>query len=260
MTDYAQMTNVKALRPIPTFEGLYQGQPGTIPIAFPGTLDPLAGTEGHDPNLLAGVETPLGSRMLVLIPMTIDGYASEPNYGYQFLWRLRNQQAYQAAAVAGRTPPIPHISAEAPGRAEIEGTGSEPLYFIPGSSDVEIFEQEEPVTDVPALLNIRQQTYVPKLGNSWVQPLTVDGRPGVWQQGAYQYTSNVNCSGPTWFPLWLDVGGDELTILVYKLNTDEDWDFAGPDKAFSNTYGTDAGGLPLNPNIGILLSTGSMGS
>jgi hypothetical protein len=97
------------------------------------------------------------------------------------------------------------------------------------------------------------------MADSWKQPLTANGNPGVWQQGAYQFSSNVNCSGPTWFPLWLDVSGDELMILVYKRDTGAPWDFATTDKGFSNTYGTNASGLPLNPNIGILIATGTMG-
>ncbi len=68
--------------------------------------------------------------------------------------------------------------------------------------------------------------------------------------------------GPTWAPLWLDACGDELIILAYKIDIEEPWDFVNVinDRAFSNTYGTDNGGLPNNPNIGIILSTGNMGS
>ncbi len=255
----AQMSMLQSIRPLHNFESLYQGQAGTIPIAFPGTLDPDAGKDGYSASLLAGIAVPLGARLLVQIPMVIDTYASVPDYGYQFLWRIRNQSAFESAMTSGRLTGGFHLPSQQPGRKEIQSSSSN-LFFIPGASDVEIFEQSEPAGFSPAQLNIRQQIYVPKLSDSWVQPLTESGTPAVWQQGAYQFSSNVNCSGPTWFPLWLDSGGDELLILVYKTNTGVAWDFGGVDKGFSNTYGNNAGGLPLNPNIGILLASGTMGS
>ncbi len=255
----AQVSILQPIRPIPNFESKYQGQPGTVPIAFPGTLDPSAGKDGYSPNLLAGIPVPLGCRLLVKIPMVIDTYTSVPDYGYQFLWRIRNQTAFIEAITSGRQISGFHLPSVQLGRKETQ-SASTGLQFIPGSSDVEIFEQNEPGAFAPAQLNVRQQIYVPKLADSWVAPITEAGDTGVWQQGAYQFTSNVNCSGPTWFPLWLDSAGDELMILVYKMNSGVDWDFAGVDKGFSNTYGTNDSGLPLNPNIGILLASGTMGS
>lgn len=256
----AQMGMFSVLRPMPGFEDVYQGQAGTIPIAFPGTLDPDAGKPGISPNLLQGVPVPFGARICVYIPMTIDQYTSQSIYGYQFLWRVRSRSSFEAAMQAGRTAAPYHLSTEEPGRKEVQALSPTPYLFIPASSDVEIFEQSEPGTNVPAQLNIRQQLYVPRLADSWVQPLTPTGADAEWQQGAYQFTTNVNCSGPTWFPIWLDCGGDEMIILCYKLDTGDPWDFASTDKGFSNTYGTNDGGLPLNPNIGILYATGTQGS
>ena len=92
------------------------------------------------------------------------------------------------------------------------------------------------------------------------EALTATGADGVWQQGVYQFSSNVSCAGATFAPIWTDATGDELLILCYKLDTDEVWDFTTTDLSFSNTYGTNDGGLPLNPNIGIIVSSGSMGS
>lgn len=256
----AQMSMFSVLRPMPNFESVYQGQAGTIPIAFPGTLDPDAGDSGISPNLLRGVGVPLGARICVYIPMTIDQYTSESIYGYQVLWRLRSRSAFEIAMQNGRVPVPYHITTEEQGRKEVQLLSPTPYLFIPASSDVQIFEQSEPVTNIPSQLNVRQQLYVPRMADSWVQPLTPTGAKAEWQQGAYQFTTNVNCSGPTWFPIWLDAGGDEMLILCYKLDTGDPWDFATTDKSFSNTYGTNNGGLPLNPNIGIMYSTGSQGS
>ncbi len=111
-----------------------------------------------------------------------------------------------------------------------------------------------------ASLTVRQQRYIPEITASWVQPLTPAGTPGTWQQGAYQFSSSAECAGPSWLPLWFDASGDELMILAYKLDTATPWDFAGVDKAFSNTYGNNASALPNNPNIGIIVSSGTMGA
>lgn len=259
----AQMGMFQVVRPFVGFEAVYQGKPGSVPIAFPGTLDPDAGKPGLLPNLLAGIPVPLGSRMLLQIPMVGDSNTEDvvtllDNYEYQLIWRTRNQQAYAMAAAAGRQVSAYHLPSEAPGRTQ--------LSYIPGASDVEIFEQNEAVTGA-SVLNVVQQRYRPKVTPSWVAPLLPSPQSGIlsgaWQQGVYRADpSAAEGVGPTWVPLWLDACGDELLILVYKVNTDEAWDFtdAAKDRGFSNTYGTDNGQEPNNPNIGIIVSSGTMGS
>jgi len=253
----AQMGMFQVIRPFSGFEAVYQGQDGTIPIAFPGTLDPDAGKPGMNASLLAGIPTPLGSRLLLQIPMT--GYLGESGvvltsgYEYQFVWRTRNQGWFSAAAAGNRQVSAYHLPSEEVGRnAE---------FFIPGTSDVEVFEQAEPVSGA-ATLNVLQQRYRPKITTGWVQPLLPNGAAAAWQQGTYKSTTSPEALGPSWVPLWLDASGDELLILAYKVTSGEPWDFANTsaDLAFSNTYGTNHGGLPNNPNIGIILSTGTMGS
>lgn len=264
MTEYAQMSNFQVVRPFDGFEAVYQGQAGTIPIAFPGTPDPLAGRPRYADNLIAGIPTPLGSRVALMIPMTVDLYTCEPVYTYQIAWRTRNQQAYTDAMQLGLKQPAGyHLIGDVPGRNEHQGTPSSALYFMPGASDIEIFEDAQPTGEGAATLSVRQQIYFPRMASSWAQPLLPNGQAAIWQQGAYQYSSDPNNGGPTWFPIWIDACGDEMIILAYKIALDEQpvaaWDFAGADKAFSNTYGTNDGGLPNNPNIGILVATGSMG-
>lgn len=254
----AQMGMFKVLRPMPNFESVYQGQSGTIPIAFPGNLAPEAATPGFADQLLAGLAVPLGARLLVQIPMVIDLYTAMPDYNYQFIWRTRNQGSIAQAILSGRPAAAYHLRSEGPGRKEISSSGDN-LVFIPASSDVEVFEQTEPSSGA-ALLNVKQQRYVPQVTPSWVQPLTPTGAAGIWQQGAYQFTMSAEQSGPSYVPLWLDSSGDEMMILVYKNDTTQTWDFSGLDQGFSNTYGTNDGGLPNNPNLGILVSSGTMGS
>src|SRR5882757_2313588 len=190
----AQMSMFQIVRPPNNFEAVYQGQAGTIPIAFPGTLDPQAGQAGFAETLLAGISMPLGARVNIQIPMTIDMYTSEPDYAYQFLWRVRNQQTLTDAVLAGRPPGAYHLPSKELGRNEVQGDPAATRFFIPAASDIEIFEQTEPVCTGPGTLVLRPQLYIPEMANSWVQPLTPAGAAGVWQQGAYQFSNDVNCS------------------------------------------------------------------
>lgn len=260
-----QMTCFAAVRPFQGFEGIYQGQPGTVPVAFPGTLDPLAGTPKYARNLLAGIDVPLGARLLIQIPIVIDLYTCESIYTYQLMWRSRNQQRFvQGMLSGGKIPPSAgfHINGDVVGRREFGADPSTDLYFIPGGSDVELFEQNAPVGNGAAIVVARQQNYSLVMEESWAQPLLPGGAgPAIWQQGVYQYSSAQSNGGPTFFPLWVDSCGDELTILAYKNESSDPWDFneGGTDHGFSNTFGSNANGLPNNPNIGILISMGTMG-
>ena len=126
----AQMGMFQVIRPMPNFESIYQGVAGTVPIAFPGVLAPEAGRPGFDPNLLAGIPVPLGSRLLVQIPMTIDTYTPIADYAYQFIWRTRNQTAVAEAILSGRQASPYHLPSEVPGRKE-SSLSPDDLFFIP---------------------------------------------------------------------------------------------------------------------------------
>jgi hypothetical protein len=251
----AQMGMCRVIRPFKGFEAVYQGRGGDIPIAFPGTLDPQAGKNGISASLMSGIPTPLGSRILLQIPMTADTDSEditsiEDRYEYQFMWRTRNQSWFTAALLDGRQASSYHLKSETVGRNQ--------LIFIPGASDIEAFEQDAPAAGA-ATVNLLQQRYRPQITVPWVEPLLPSGDTGAWQQGVYGTAGQAG--GPTWAPLWIDACGDELLILAYKINADEPWDFtsAADDRAFSNTYGSNNGSLPNMPNIGILISTGTMG-
>lgn len=251
----AQMSMFRVVRPFDSFEAKYQDVAGTVPVAFPGALDPLAGKPGYASNLMAGIAVPLGARVLIQIPMTVDMYTPEAKYAYQLIWRTRNATDVGAAILAGRLPSAFHLPSQEPGRAEFEATGER--IFIPGASDVELFTQDEPTLGTPVDINAVSRRYVPQITVPWAQPLLPDGNEGIWQQGVYQFSSNVNCAGPTWVPILTTALGDELVIMAYKIDSGSDWDFAGDDQGFSNTYGNNAGGLPNNPNVGIIISTGN---
>lgn len=83
----------KIVKPFSGFETKYQGlDPLLNPIALPGGLDPKAGEEGYDPNLLAGIRVPMGAKIYVWLPRYFpDVYGGTAlNYRYRFVWRLRS--------------------------------------------------------------------------------------------------------------------------------------------------------------------------
>ena len=84
-------SNARFLNPINNFQSLYQGQlPDNFPIACPGERDFLAGKDGYAPNLLAGVPTKLGTRVVMWVPRILNGYGQETaSYVYRVIWRLR---------------------------------------------------------------------------------------------------------------------------------------------------------------------------
>lgn len=101
MTTYVrtpEFSQARILKPFAGFEEKYEGlDPSVYPIAMPGTLDPRAGKDGYDPNLLAGVPVPMGSKVKLWLPRLQStqpyGGASaqdELSYRYLVVWRVRS--------------------------------------------------------------------------------------------------------------------------------------------------------------------------
>lgn len=268
----AQWTMAATLKPFPNFERVYQGEDGTRPIAFPGTLDVFAaaGLPGYDPNLIAGFTVPLGSRITIWIPQTIDGYTVNALYQYQILWRLRTVKDYRAGQGEGQVSAAQSFSSYhlptsllgQPERLTPPATTNE-RFFLPGATNTVAFEQTEPTGGLPGVTNLRGEVLRPVIDPVWVQPLTPQGNDAVWQQGTYLGSSHPNTGGPSWLQYVMDAMGDEMLILAYKippaLGAPPPWDFtvADPgDLAFSNTYGNNNGQNPASPT-GILVLTGT---
>jgi len=260
----AQFGIGQVLKPFPGFENVYQAKAGTIPIAFPGVVDELArqGVTGYDPNLIAGIPVGLGSRVVLWIPQTIAGYTTTMNYQYRVLWRMRNVQSYRDRLARGiQEGNNYHLVGNVQGEPQTQTPNQDPSqkrYLIPGAQRVLAFEPSEPVSGT-AVTNLRPEAVRPFINQSWVRPLTPAGQPGVWQQGTYLFSSEQNPGGPSWSPFWFDAEGDELAILCEKVDPTNPWDFtdAAADKSFSNTFGTNAGTQPINPNVGIYVFTGA---
>ena len=267
-----QWTMCRFLRPFPNFERVYQGKEGTIPIAFPGTLDLFAarGTVGYDPNLIAGMTVPYGSRVTIWIPQTIAGYDVNALYQYQILWRMRNVQDFRAGQAQGQVTPEQNYSGyhlTTSGLGQPEANPPSPTnnrYFLPGSTRTIAFEQAEPALGQPGVVHLTGEMLQPTLNPIWVQPLTPKGNLAIWQQGTYVGSSHANTGGPSWLTFTCDAEGDEMSLLAYKIPGGEGpppaWDFtvADPgDLAFSNTYGNGNGQNQPSPFTSILVTTGT---
>jgi hypothetical protein len=270
----SQWTMFRYLRPFPNFERVYQGQSGSTPIAFPGELDQYAARNavGYDPNLIAGITVPLGSRVTIWIPQTLGPNFDEHGvnlpvvnelYQYQLLWRSRTTKDFVTGQASSIGTPIQsyssyHLPTSGFGQPQISGNPNTQRYYLPGAIRTVAFEQTEPVGTVPGVIHLRGE-YLQPIGNPvWVPPLTPSGNAAVWQQGAYT-GFGPNPLGPSYLTFTTDAEGDELSILASKINPDIAWNFASLDPgdlAFSNTYGTSNGQNPPNP-FGILVTTGT---
>jgi len=264
-----QWTMCRFLRPFPNFERVYQGQDGTIPIAFPGELDLFAarGVAGYDPNLLAGITVPYGSRVTIWIPQTIAGTTVNALYQYQIKWRLRNVRDFRAGQAEAQITPVQNYSSyhlTTSGLGQPESNPPSPTngrYFLPGATRTIAFEQAEPAAGASGVIHLTGESLQPTLDPIWVQPLTPKGQNAVWQQGVYVGSSHANTGGPSYLTFTCDAEGDEMTILASKIDPGESsWDFttADPgDLSFSNTYGNGNGQNLPSPFTSILVMTGT---
>lgn len=262
------------LRPFPNFERVYQGKDGTLPIAFPGTLDLFAArsVQGYDPNLIAGITVPMGSRITIWIPQTIAGYIVNALYRYQIVWRLRNVRDYRAGQADGQVSATQnyssyHLTTSGLGQPEVNASPPSALnqrYFLPGSTRTVAFEQAEPPLGQAGVIHLTGELLQPTLNPIWTQPLTPSGSLATWQQGTYVGSSQANTGGPSWLTFTCDADGDEMCLLAYKIPPEEGstpaWDFTTSDPgdlAFSNTFGNGNGQNAPNPFTSILVMTGT---
>ncbi len=268
-----QWSIVQYLKPVPGFERVYQGKPALTPIAFPGELDLYAQKKipGYDPDLLSGFPVPLGSRVRIWIPLTISGGDVSPAYQYQIIWRMRTITDFITGQGTGQVDalqsyPAYHIGVGPFGQPEtIDSSHKLNRYFLPGGMQTALFPQPQPTAPnagTPGVLQIQGQVLQPVATAGWIPPLTPAGREAAWQQGVYPDT-NTLATGPTFVNYEFDALGDELSILATRIGATEDtlWDFTttedSGDKAFSTTYGNNAGTSASSPFTAILIMVGT---
>lgn len=277
----ANFSMARILKPFPNFEAVYQGASALFPIAFPGTLDRQAGEPGYDPNLLSMLPVPLGSRVMIWIPLTIfnddQGTFNQQTYQYQVLWRMRSIGDFQAAFQ--KNVPRDEIGSYHLRQRDI-GVPNDPAnpqstvrIVLPAAMQVIAYEQAEPTTTpstyVNGTIHLRGQQIIPD-GAIWAGPLlpppAANTVHGIIGQGIFPFTSGASdqgeLGGPVFFPFWFDAEGDEMMVLARRVSVteqDPNWDFASPtvDQPFSATYGTNNGTRAPVPSVGIFVFTGS---
>lgn len=276
----AQMTITRVLKPPLDFERNYQGQPASVPIAFPGTRDPRAGTPGFSPDLMQGIPVPQGARVLLWLPICVSpvppGNALAPFqfYSYRLIWRFQGLASYRNPAAKQRRAPY-HFPRQSPGAPDTSlGAPGVPRVTIPASWHVVAYEQTEPAVGAgESKLRIEVITPTLDLITEFVQPLLPDGAAGVIQQGVLDPSptvSGASANVPIFCPFWTDAEGDELIILANRFDWQDSgapaWDFTDPnaDLAFSNIYGRGAWSDPPDSgshepfrDVGIYMQTGT---
>lgn len=241
-----QFSVQKILKPFRDFEGTYQGQPGTIPIAFfedpSKPRDPDAGKAGFGGNLLNYIDVPFGAVVAVWFPMAY--YATETQvfvgrYRYRVKWRMRNVTDY-------RNRRIPyHLNKQFPGAPDSSDVGNPQRLIIPAAfDDIELQQPTPPAGPVDFLL--RPRAYSPP---AWTElldtlPLLPGGALGVHQQGIFDpSTFGVGADvvrNAMFFPPKLFLArGDQMIIEGLKTEVEQlnPWNFATDDITFGKIFG-----------------------
>lgn len=276
----ARMGLARVLKPPRNFEAVYDGlNAGEVPIAIPGTLDFRAGEQGFDPGLLAGISIPLGSRLLLYLPMSFaevgEGFPGAP-YTYRILWRLRSTGDTAAVQNKGLNHLNPqyglfgHLAQEYKGIPNDDGADpsdlSQERLVIPAALTSVLFQQTEPGNvSADSASNLRGER-ISVRGESWGPapqgaPILVEDppNPGIAGQGIAPFLTqnNARFGGPMYLPYETDSFGDEYIILVNRGVGATNWDFAGQDFAFSRLFGTANGTREPLPGVGIYAMTGA---
>jgi len=251
----AQFSLVRTLRPPPDYETVYQNTAGAIP--FPGRVDENAGKPGFDSNLLAGLPVPLGSRILLWLPMitsTTDPVQTEPDQGYiyKIVFRLRNPRDFRNPGQDGVRKPY-HFPKQAPGVPDTTVPVNQARFIIPACAWVVAYQQPESVitsNGPTSQIRIYPEGIMPNQRQTGVAISPADAAAvGVMQQGVFDpaiVPAAASTAQPAWLPLFLDACGDDMLILFQKVIrgiTVDTWDFSGDDAAVPQFYSSDEAGI-----------------
>lgn len=268
MGSEANLGRVQILRPYAGFETEYQGRGSLTPIMFTQggeALDPggKAGTVGYAPNLLKGLSVPVGSQVVLWLPVARAiprgelGFEHPIPYRWTIRWRFRSTHDFNKFR-------IPYsFGVQEQGAPDTSTGTSEPRVLIPAATEQIIYTETEPTAEYGSAQQNgwnRQIVNIPGYIFSNL-PFIPGGTQGIYEQGVTDpLPGNV---GQTFMPFFsahvLTCKGNELLIECNRDNSVvNDYDFTGPDAQFSGLFGNGSG-API-PGIGVYMCTGTTAS
>lgn len=252
----AQFDLIDTLRPSEGFVAAYEGQAAGRAIAMPGILDQNAGRAGYDADLLAGINVPLGAKMMLWFPAIVnsEGPVVQQPYTYQLMWRLRTPVDYRD----DRRPF--HLKQQRNGAPDtsVAVAAGRDRFFLPAATETVVFNQAEPGA-VVAVPNLRRES-INVIGNGippalfpFVPPFAL-GNTGIVQQGVLDpgLATPLTADSPMFMPYFTIAKGDDMMIWVVRTDAAAgNWAFAAADAGFAAVYGSD------NDDVGVLVTVGS---
>jgi hypothetical protein len=262
-----QFSTVRVLKPFNGFEAAYQGKTCTTPIAFPGDLDLESGKPGYATGLLNMLPVPIGSRVLLWIPLCFTDDLEDPDptrvYTYQIFWRIRNTQEYVDSVLAKLPPAEQKLYSFEKKLLGVPNPSGDPRVLVPCAMETIAYEQTEPGTNFAnGALNLRGNQINPD--GAVLQDLPVlapnGALAGQFSQGTFGIIAG-ELGVPTYMTYETMAAGNEMSIIARRavIGGGDRWDFTSNanDKPFSNTYGTNNGTHANVPGTGIFVITGS---
>jgi hypothetical protein len=232
---------------------------------FPGVLDPDAGRTfaggTFDPNLVAGIPVPMGSKIQLWIPtvyLESGGELIIVPYRWQAIWRLRNLRDFKARRSAY------HFAKES--------AGANNQFVVPSMQETVLFEgpKQEFNSNARAAATIYNTetfaTHEALLERYYFPTATpLPGKiPGgasdaSYQQGVAAFAGvNVN-QQVTWNKIELDAGGDELILAVDRIpdSPTDTWNFLLTQKDFGLSLFFGDGSGSIIRDLGVYVFTGA---
>ncbi len=233
----------RLLRPFSTYDSVYQGQSCKRPIQFTEGGVALADSasdvtrdSASDPSLIRGVDVPMGSKILLLLPALVPVPAWQQNalsvgfYRYFLIWRFKSVNEYRESHLLDGY----HIDRRAIGAPDAftkrflkiaafsssSYASAEPL--PPTLSSLEGGYPLATVDDTIQTIKMLATTQDEEdsddvVVNQWpYMPLIPDGSDGHYQQGVLSNTRGMNKYAPSWIVHETCAKGDELLIGIFR--------------------------------------------
>lgn len=255
---------VKILRPWSGFAATYAGKVASAPLMFSeggNALDPLAGTTGYSPSLLAGLKVPLGARVLLWLPVLTAILAGPPvsywNYKWQVTWRFRNVYDFRQSRI-----PF-HYPKQSDGVADTLTPAAPSRVVIPAATDPVLYAQPRPElwqgsNNFGPTALVQAEFPMVDGTNTPLAPYIPGGTAGYYEQGLTNPATTSQ--GPTYIAYEVQAKGDEMLIGVSRdalanygttPATETFWDFVRIDTMINSFFGSGS-----SSDIGVYVTMG----